>query len=173
MFVPLSIMIVLGSVPGILFLKNADVSSLKIVFGALVIFFGVEMLIRELQKKKIKQSKLALYTIGVLAGIICGLFGVGALLSAYVGRVTEDSSTFKANMCSVFCVENTLRLVLYIVWGIITLESIKQALILAPFMLLGMFLGMKSGSVLDEKIVKKAVIVMLIISGVALIITSL
>ena len=173
MFIPLSVMIVLGSVPGILFLKNADVSSLKVLFGVLVIFFGVEMLVRELQKKKIKQSKLALYTIGVLAGIVCGLFGVGALLSAYVGRVTEDSSTFKANMCSVFCVENTLRLILYIVWGIITLESVKQALILAPFMLLGMFLGMKSGSVLDEKIVKKAVIVMLIISGVALIITSL
>jgi len=76
-------------------------------------------------------------------------------------------------MCSVFCVENTLRLILYIVWGIITMESLKQALILAPFMLLGLFLGMKSSSVLDEKIVKKAVIVMLIISGVALIITSL
>ena len=173
MFFPLSAMIVIGSVPGILFLKNADVSSLKVLFGVLVIFFGVEMLVRELQKKKIKQSKLALYTIGVLAGIVCGLFGVGALLSAYVGRVTEDSSTFKANMCSVFCVENTLRLILYIVWGIITLESLKQALILAPFMLLGLFLGMKSSSVLDEKIVKKAVIVMLIISGVALIITSL
>ena len=173
MFVPLSVMIVLGSVPGVLFLKNADVSSLKILFGVLVIFFGVEMLVRELQKKKIKQSKLALYTIGVLAGIVCGLFGVGALLSAYVGRVTEDSSSFKANMCSVFCVENTLRLILYIVWGIITLESVKQALILAPFMLLGLFVGMKSSSVLDEKIVKKAVIVMLIISGVALILTSI
>jgi uncharacterized membrane protein YfcA len=173
MFAPLSAMIVIGSVPGILFLKNADVSSLKILFGALVIFFGVEMLIRELQKKKIKQSKLALYTIGVLAGIVCGLFGVGALLSAYVGRVTEDSSSFKANMCSVFCVENTLRLILYIAWGIITLESVKQALILAPFMLIGLILGMKSSSVLDEKNVKKAVIVMLIISGVALIITSL
>ena len=32
MFIPLSVMIVLGSVPGILFLKNADVSSLKIFF---------------------------------------------------------------------------------------------------------------------------------------------
>lgn len=173
MFFPLSAMIVIGSVPGILFLKNADVSSLKVLFGVLVIFFGVEMLVREFQKKKVKQSKLALYTIGVLAGIVCGLFGVGALLSAYVGRVTEDSSTFKANMCSVFCVENTLRLVLYVVWGIITLESVKQALMLAPFMLIGLFLGMKSSSILDERIVKKAVIVMLIISGVALILTSL
>lgn len=53
MFFPLSAMIVIGSVPGILFLKNADVSSLKVLFGVLVIFFGVEMLVREFQKKKV------------------------------------------------------------------------------------------------------------------------
>ena len=173
MFMQLSILIVLGSVPGVLFLKNVDTSSVKILFGIVTVFLGCEMLIRELQQKKIKQSKFALYTIGVLAGIICGLYGVGALLSAYVGRVTEDNSSFKANMCSVFCVENTLRLVLYIAWGIITLESAKQALILAPFMLAGLFLGMASSKVLNEKAVKKAVIIMLIISGAALVITSL
>ena len=66
MFVPLSAMIVIGSVPGILFLKNADVSSLKIVFGALVIFFGVEMLIRELQKKKINSRSLLFIQLGFL-----------------------------------------------------------------------------------------------------------
>lgn len=173
MFIPLSVMIVLGSIPGILFLKNVDAGLIKILFGVLIIFLGLEMLFREIKNKKVKQSKIALYTIGVLAGLICGLFGVGALLSAYVGRATEDSSSFKANMCSVFCVENTLRLILYSVWGIITLESVKQALILAPFMLAGLFLGMKSSSVLDEKHVKRVVIAMLIISGIALIINSL
>lgn len=171
--VPLSVMIVLGNIPGILFLKNADTSVIKIVFGLVIVFLGFEMLHREMKRIKIKESKVALYTVGVLAGILCGIYGVGALLGAYVGRVTEDTSAFKANMCSVFCVENTLRLVLYTVWGICTLDSLKQALIMAPFMLFGLFLGIKSSSILDEKIVKKAVIVMLIISGVALIITSL
>lgn len=171
--VPLSVMIVLGNIPGILFLKNADTSVIKIVFGLVIVFLGFEMLHREMKRIKIKESKVALYTVGVLAGILCGIYGVGALLGAYVGRVTEDTSAFKANMCSVFCVENTLRLVLYTVWGIFTLDSLKQALIMAPFMLFGLFLGIKSSSILDEKIVKKAVIVMLIISGVALIITSL
>lgn len=173
MFFQLSVLIVLGSVPGILFLKNAETSFVKILFGVITIFLGCEMLLREMQQKEIKQSKFALYTIGILAGIICGMYGVGALLSAYVGRVTKDSSSFKANMCSVFCVENTLRFILYIVWGIITLESVKQALLLAPFMFAGLFLGMKSSKILDEKIVKKAVIVMLIISGAALVLTSL
>ena len=152
--IPLSVMIVLGNIPGILFLKNADTSVIKIVFGIVIVFLGFEMFHREIKKIKIKESKIALYTVGVLAGVLCGIYGVGALLGAYVGRVTEDTSAFKANMCSVFCVENTLRLVLYTVWGIITFDSLKQALLMAPFMLLGLFLGIKSSSVLDEKVVK-------------------
>ena len=40
-------------------------------------------------------------------------------------------------------------------------------------LLLGLFAGMKSGAVLDEKIVKRLVIVLLIISGAALIIKAI
>ena len=46
------------------------------------------------------------------------------------------------------------------------------ALFLIPAMLLGLFLGMKSADFLDEKVAKKIVIVMLIISGVALILNN-
>ena len=28
---------------------------------------------------------------GILSGLLCGLYGIGALLGAYVSRVTEDS----------------------------------------------------------------------------------
>lgn len=40
-------------------------------------------------------------------------------------------------------------------------------------MLVGLFLGMKSSSLLDEKIVKKLVIILLILSGCALVINSI
>jgi len=73
----------------------------------------------------------------------------------------------------VFLVENTFRIVMYAVWGIITFDIAKQTVMLIPFMLLGLYLGMVSSKVLNEKIVKKIVIIMLIVSGVALIINSL
>ena len=171
--IPLAVLVIVGSIPGVLFLKNADTSIIKMVFGVVIILIGSEMLLREFQTKKIKQSKVALGIIGVLSGLLCGIYGIGALLGAYINRVTDDSSSFKANICVVFLVENTFRIILYGLWGIITLDIVKQAIILIPLMLIGLVLGMFSGKFLDEKIIKKLVIIMLIISGIALILNNL
>ena len=170
---PLTVMVIVGSIPGVLFLKNIGTGMVKILFGIVIVGIALEMLLRELRPGKSKQSKVVLTIIGLLCGILCGLYGIGALLGAYVNRVTDDSRAFKANICVVFLVENTFRIVLYSIWGIITLDIIHQVLILLPLVLLGLMIGMLSSKVLDEKIVKKIVIVMLLISGVALIINSL
>ena len=69
--------------------------------------------------------------------------------------------------------KNTFRIILYSALGIITLSSLKYSVILMPFMLAGLFLGIKSGTILDEKNVKKLVIILLIISGVMLIVKNL
>jgi hypothetical protein len=170
---PLSLLVIAGSIPGALFLKNVDTHSVKLVFGGVIVLIGLEMLLRELRPQKAKPSKVVLGVIGILSGLLCGLYGIGALLGAYVGRVTEDSHGFKANICVVFLVENTFRIILYSLWGILTFDVARQALGLFPMMLLGLCLGMASSSVLEEHIVKKLVLVMLMMSGVALILYSL
>lgn len=171
-WLPLSALVLLGDIPGIMILKNTNAKAVKIVFGFVIIALGVEMFFRERSTKKAKESKIALGIIGIVSGVLCGIYGIGALLAAYVSRVTESSKEFKANICIVFFVENTFRIVMYACGGIITLSVVKQAAVLIPVMLLGMFAGMKSSSFLDEKIVKKLVIIMLILSGVALIVTN-
>ncbi len=172
-FIPLSILVLIGSIPGAFLLKNVDARYIKIVFGIVVILLGIEMYVREGHSDRGKESKLFLGVIGILSGVLCGLFGVGALLAAYVGRVTKTSKEFKANISAVFIVENTFRIILYSVLGIITFSTIKQALLMIPFVLIGLFAGIKSGSILDEKVVKRLVIVLLIISGIALIILNI
>lgn len=171
--VPLSVLIILGSIPGILFLKNADTTVIKILFGFVIIGIGGQMLWQEKHAKPVRQSKVALAVIGVLSGVLCGLYGVGALLGAYMGKITENSHSFKGNLCMVFWVESTMRILLYLHWGIISLEVLGFAVKLVPFMILGLVLGMVSSSLLDEKVVRKVVIVMLIFSGAALIVNSL
>ena len=170
---PLAAMVIIGSIPGVLFLKNVDTGMIKILFGVVIVVIALEMFLRELRPGKGKQSKVVLTVIGLLSGVLCGLYGIGALLGAYVNRVTDNSRAFKANICVVFFVENTFRIILYSIWGIITLDILRQALILLPFVLIGLVLGMLSSKVLNEKIVKRIVIVMLMISGIALIINSL
>lgn len=163
---PLAGLVLLGDIPGILLLKNTNTQVIKGIFGFVIIAIGVEMLLREYMQKT-KKSQLLLITIGIL----CGLYGIGALLAAYMGRVTDNSSSFKGNLCIVFLIDNLFRLVMYGVTGIITLATLKQSVILFPFMALGLFLGMKGSSFLDEKKIKKLVIIMLILSGVSLIVT--
>jgi len=170
---PLSLLVILGSIPGVILLKTTDITIIKILFGIIVIFIGLEMFVREYKTNKTKESRIVLTVIGILSGVLCGLYGVGALLGAYVNRVASDTREFKANICFVFIVENTFRIILYSITGIITIAVIKKALVLIPFSLLGLFLGIKSSSFMDDKLVKKIVIVMLIVSGMALIINNI
>lgn len=172
-FIPTALLVIAGSIPGVFLLKNLDAVIVKIIFGVVVVLIGLEMLIREYSNKKAKGSKALLTAIGLLSGLLCGLYGIGALLGAYISRVSDDTKEFKANICAVFIVENTFRIVLYALTGIITLEVIKKVIILVPFMALGLFSGIKLSSILDDKVIKKIVIVMLIISGIALIINNL
>ena len=170
---PLAALVVLGSIPGMLLLKNADTGAVKLVFGVLIVLLGMEMLLRERHAGKAKESKGMLALIGLLSGVLCGLYGVGALLGAYIGRVAKDARAFRANICVVFFVENTLRIVLYSIAGLLSAGMALQALRLLPAAMLGLFLGVKSADLVSEKAVKRLVIVMLILSGVSLIIAQL
>ena len=172
-FIPLSILVLIGSIIGAVLLKKVNPGYIKIVFGIIVVLIRTEILLREFNKLQLKESKIFLGVIGVLSGVLCGLFGVGALLAAYIGRVSNNSEEFKANISAVFIVENSFRIILYIVLGIFTLSGIKQAIILFPFMLIGLFLGIKSSKILNEKTVKILVIVLLIISGVMMVVNNI
>ena len=172
-YLPLAALVLAGSIPGALLLKNVDARSIKLVFGVVVAALGAEMLSREYSNKHMRSSGLVLAVIGVAAGVLCGLFGVGALLAAYVNRVTEDGSSFKANISAVFIVDNVCRVVLYSVLGLLTMDTVKSVLILIPFALLGLFAGMKCSNHMDERLVKKITSALLILSGISLILKNL
>lgn len=166
---PLAALVVLGAIPGMLLLREADTGAVKLVFGVVIVLLGLEMLLRERQEGKARESKAMLALIGLLSGVLCGLYGVGALLGAYISRVTKDAGAFRANLCVVFFVENTLRIVLYSAMGLLNTGMALQAVRLLPFALLGLFLGVKSSRWVSEKAVRRLVIVMLILSGLSLI----
>lgn len=164
-YLPLILLLVGGSIPGAFLLKNVNSGLIKLILGVVVTFIGIEMFFRERSTKQWKESKMVLGIVGVLSGIISGLFGIGALLAAYVSRVSGNSEEFKANISIVFLAENIFRIILYSTIKVITLDSLKQSAFLMPFVLLGLFAGMKSSQILDERIVKKLVIILLIFSG--------
>ena len=169
----LTSLILIGSIPGIFFLKNVDALIIKIIFGFVIVCIGLEMLYKEFSKSTKKVSKPFMIFIGLLSGILCGLYGIGALMGAFLSGIVDSMDEFKANMCVIFFFENTFRIVLYIVSGIITLASLYRVLCLLPVVLIGLFVGMKSTRFLNEKQIKILVIILLILSGLALIYNSL
>lgn len=172
-YLPLICFVMLGSVPGAFLLKGVDTGALKIVFGVIVVFIGLEMLTREIIKLRGADKPAIRVAIGIVSGLMCGMFGIGALMAAYVSRVTESGDEFKANISMVFLVESTFRLALYIAIGVVTIQNIKSALLLMPAMLLGLLCGMKLSGRLDDKLIKKIVMVLLIISGIMLIVKNI
>ena len=167
----LSVLVLAGSIPGAFLLKNLDAHVLKLLFGVVVVFMGLETLWRK--KGTMRSSKIVMGIIGVAAGLLCGLFGVGALLAAYINRVTDDSEAFKANICAVFLVENTFRVILYLCLGLIALSTVKQVLWLLPIAFVGLALGIISSRKLNEKHAKTVMAVLLIVSGLSLIVKNL
>lgn len=166
---PLAALVVLGSIPGVLLLREADTGAVKLIFGVVIVLLGLEMLLREKQAGRAKESKAMLALIGLLSGILCGLYGVGALLGAYIGRVKKDAGAFRANLCVVFFVENTLRIALYSMVGLLNMGMALQAAKLLPVALLGLYLGAESSAAISEKAVRRLVVVMLMLSGLSLI----
>lgn len=171
--VPLSILVILGSIPGAIVLKNGNTQFIKTLFGFAVVLIGIEMLFRERQKVKKQSSKIILAIIGIISGILCGLFGIGAFLVAYISRTIENQDQFKGNICVVFLVENTFRIIFYSLTGILNVTILKSALLLMPFMIIGLSLGIFFSNIASEKFVKKVVIILLILSGISLIINNM
>lgn len=171
---PMAGLMILGCIPGLFFLKNGGANIVKIGFGIVIAVLGAKMLWESIKPpKEKKDSKWSTAVIGILAGVMCGMYGVGALVSAYMARKSRDTSSFRGNICTAFLIEDTLRLVLYAVTGVITVEALKRAAILLPFILLGMFLGIKSVGKVKEQTAKRIVMVTLIVSGIVLVINNL
>lgn len=172
-YLPLIGLILLGSIPGSFLLKNVDAGAIKLLFGVVVIVLGAEMVLREYSHKKGKSSRILLAVIGILSGVLCGLFGIGALLAAYVSRVTEDTDSFKANISVVFIADNTVRIILYSVLGLLNLKTVQMSLLLFPFALLGLLAGIKCSNIADEKWIRRITAGLLMLSGISLILKNL
>lgn len=172
--IPPLCMVLAGDVVGVLLLKNANVTALKVVFGAVLILLGAEMLWRELRGVKEKKTPPAiLMTLGISAGVLCGLFGAGALLAAYFARVTRDDKVYKGSMCFIFAMENIFRVIVCSVTSLLTLETVKIAAILAVPMLVGLFAGMKLSTRMNARAMRIVIIVMLMVSGLPLLLANL
>ncbi len=171
--VPLSVMLMAGILPGTFLLKFGYDWVLKSVLGIVVILMAVEMLTRKQAQVPKKPSPVFLVTCGILSGILAGMYGISALLIAYISRTTDNRSQFRGNICCVFLVDNFFRLFLYWFSGILNKDIFMLALILLPAVVLGMMIGVRIDKKVGERSVKNFTVALLIFSGLVLILKSI
>ncbi len=169
--IPLILLVLAGCLPGAFLLKYVDASKIKIVFGVVIILLGIEMILRDANILVLKESKVAQTVIAILSGILSGMFGIGALLAAYVSRITKSADEYKGSISAVFIADNIFRIILYSAMGLMSLTVLKRAAIMLPFVFGGLFIGILSAKILNERIAKWLVIILLIISGIMLIVS--
>ena len=171
--IPLSLMMLIGIIPGTLLLKFGSDWILRSFLGIVIIGIAAEMFTRKsIHNEKQKNNAIFLSIIGVISGILAGLFGIGALLVAYVSRTTSNRNQFRANICCVFLVENLFRIILYYFTGILNIKVCLFALFISPAVIIGMFIGIRIDKKLQEDTIKKSVIALLAVSGVLLFVKS-
>ncbi len=172
---PLSIMVLAGNIPGILLLNMGGDKQLKTILGVVLVLLAIEMYVRKPRLSEAQGSKVngpAIYIVGIISGVLMGLFGIGALLAAFIGRQTGSRSNYRGNLCFVFVIDNLFRLVMYCINGLINLKILAVSLSLLPAVAIGMFFGRKIDSKISDKAVKNAVIALLFISGIVYIVKN-
>jgi len=161
-----------GVPAGIVVLKWASPSDLRITVGLLLILFGLYNLIRP-KLPEMKQSGSVLdAAVGVLNGLLGGSTGLGGILpTIWCGLrgwpKDEQRAIFQPTAVATF--------LMTIIWlsgaGALTADIARLFAIGLPALIAGTWLGWKLYGRLDEATFRKAVLGLLLASGVVLVTT--
>ena len=110
----------------------------------------------------------------MLAGTVAGFTSFvshagGPPAAVYLLSQRLDKTTFQATTVLVFWVLNMMKFVPYAFLGIFTLDTVLLDLVLAPFAVLGAWLGVRAHRVVPERLFFAITYVLLAVTGTKLI----
>lgn len=175
--IPIIVFILIGQIPGIIYLKYASSWVLKAALGLVVLLIGIEMLTRKEPgkvKEKTKRSAVVMALVSLVTGFFAGLFGISILVVAYIERTGYiDKNQFRGQVCFVFFIENTARIILYVITGLYNADIFKLSLIAAIGGFAGIIAGSKVDTKLSEVAVKRIIIIVFMCAGLSALVWAL
>lgn len=171
--IPMIVCILIGMVPGMLLLKYFTSSwVLKAALGVLILFCGVEMLTRK-ESKANSGNPVVMAIVSIASGFTAGLYGINLFFVAYIERTGYvNRNQFRGQMCFIFFIENTVRLIVYIVAGFYSVGLLKLAVVSAAGVAGGMFLGSRVDSRLSDATIRRIIIVVFMCAGVSTVVKA-
>ena len=168
MCIRLCALLSVGILPGVFLLKSINPGIIKTLFGIVIFVLGIEILTRDIRKKNNKYNNEMTNVVGIAAGVLSGAYGTSAMIAAYLGRIIDDVQEFKGTMGVVLLFENTVRIIVYIIFGLLTTDTVKNSVLLFPIMVTVFFAGVIISRFIDDNIIKKCMGILLSLAGLSL-----
>lgn len=174
---PTARLLIIGSIPGVLLgaliyrVTNDDV--IRFFIGAMSLLFVFWQIARAKGWINIAKHELP-DSVGFGSGAIAGFTSFvshagGPPAAIYMLSLNLTKTEYQANSIIIFWVINALKAAAYGILGIFTLELLLVDLALAPFALLGAWIGIKAHYLVPETLFFNITYVLLMITGTKLI----
>ncbi|WP_246139462.1 sulfite exporter TauE/SafE family protein [Phaeobacter marinintestinus] len=165
--------LLVGAVPGValgvLVYRIVDDDAVRVLIGAIAVLFVLWRV--ALESGWIRPPRAALPEgVGVVAGLVSGFasfisHGGGPAATAYLFSLRLEKTTFQATTVLAFWVVNILKLAGYVYLGLMSVDLLVTDLILMPFALFGIWLGIKAHRLLPDVVFFRVAYVLLLIAG--------
>ena len=162
-----------GMALGLTLLIRVAEQTLLGVLGAFLLAYAGYGLAR--RGKALAMSRGWCVPIGFAGGAFSALFGTGGVLFAlYNAGRTADKETLRANNAAMIMLSSLVRVVIFAAAGLLTQDGlIMSALLLAPALFGGLWLGNRLHAAVPAAAVVKAVYALLVIAGLTLLARAL
>ena len=169
--------LILGGVPGVALgaalytVANADV--LRFLIGAIAVGFVAWQMAQRGRLVRPWSARMPVWA-GLIAGAVAGFTSFvshagGPPAAVYLLSQRLTKTEFQATTVLVFWAVNIVKFVPYAFLGMFTLETLKANIVLAPFALLGAWVGVKTHMMVPERAFFAITYVLLTVTGAKLI----
>ena len=161
-----------GAPIGAMLLTYIDPAKMRPAIGLLLVLYSVYALARPAFKPVQARFK-ADVGIGVLNGLLGGLTGlVGIIVTIWCQLRGWPKDVQRTVFQPVMVAASALTAVSLIAAGTVTAETVELYLLGLPLLLAGLWLGLKLYGRLDEAAFRKVILLLLLVSGLALIVPA-
>jgi uncharacterized protein len=130
----------IGALIGVTLLVNLPRDAALVGLGAFVMLYGAYALIERLPSTPVN-GRWA-YLAGVTGGASGAVFGIGGpAYVIYLSRRLRDKSALRATLATLVIFSVGSRLLLFALAGLVLWDELKVALVLLPFMFVGLWVG--------------------------------
>ncbi|MEO0989377.1 MAG: sulfite exporter TauE/SafE family protein [Pseudomonadota bacterium] len=169
-------LLLIGGLPGVVVgaavFSYADAAILKALIGGLALaFVGSQLLGNGLRPRSVRPYAPH---IGVVAGAVAGFatcvsHAGGPPAAVYLLSRGLDKTTYQATTVLVFWVLNIAKAAAYTTLGLLTLDTLWANMLLAPFAILGTWIGVRAHHRLPERAFFIVTYVLLTVTGTKLV----